>query len=34
MIIYFPMYDNIFSNDNIDRFESYKILEIGIDTGH
>ena len=28
------MYDNIFSNNNIDKFDSYKILEIGIDTGH
>ena len=30
---YFPIYDNIFSNNNIDRNESYKILEIGVDIG-
>jgi hypothetical protein len=30
---YFPIYDEIFSNNNIDRFYRYKILEIGVDLG-
>jgi hypothetical protein len=30
---YFPIYDNIFSNNGIDRKKSYKILEIGVDIG-
>mgnify|MGYP001405960813 FL=1 len=30
---YFPIYDNIFSNNGIDREKSYKILEIGVDIG-
>ena len=30
---YFSIYDEIFSNNNIDRFESYTILEIGVDIG-
>jgi hypothetical protein len=30
---YFEIYDEIFSNNNIDRFHSYKILEIGVDLG-
>jgi len=31
---YFPIYDEIINNNTIDRFGEYKILEIGIDTGH
>jgi len=30
---YFPIYDNIFSNNGIDREKPYKILEIGVDIG-
>lgn len=30
---YFPIYDEIFSNNNINRFEKYNILEIGVDNG-
>lgn len=30
---YFSIYNEIFSNNNIDRFESYTILEIGLDIG-
>lgn len=30
---YFPIYDEIFSENNIDREKDYKILEIGVDIG-
>jgi hypothetical protein len=30
---YFSMYDDIFHNNNINRFEKYNILEIGVDNG-
>lgn len=30
---YFPIYDEIFSNNNINRLHTYKILEIGVDLG-
>jgi hypothetical protein len=30
---YFSIYDEIFSNNNIDRLHTYKILEIGVDLG-
>jgi hypothetical protein len=30
---YFPIYDEIFSNNSIDRLGNYKILEIGVDIG-
>jgi hypothetical protein len=30
---YFSIYDEIFSNNNIDRLHAYKILEIGVDLG-
>jgi hypothetical protein len=31
---YFPVYDEIINNNTIDRTGKYKILEIGVDTGH
>jgi hypothetical protein len=30
---YFSIYDDIFNNNNINRFEKYNILEVGVDNG-
>lgn len=32
-IDYFPIYDKILANNNIDRLSKYTILEIGVDIG-
>jgi methylase of polypeptide subunit release factors len=31
--VYFPIYDEIFKNNNISQDENYNILEIGVDNG-